>query len=324
MSAKGGGRFLQAMGRNREPHVVQRRDWQETKDSLGHDWSQKLVLRMRNQILQYRLLGRYRFVRLPDNRTAEVLLNEAKERRPISEHEGNVLLRQALQRAQLDTRYFGGVLDPEKEQYCTACRQVKPVKRFNGGWIETYTGRAFQPMNPDPLRISIRDIAHALSFKCRYTGHCSAFYSVAEHSVLMAGSTIDREVAQWCLLHDATEAYLPDVPRPLKPYIPGWAEIENRVEVAVAKRFQLRLPKPDVVKTLDTRILLTEAADLLPSRGEKWEIDARPLDVRLEFWAPPVAEGMFLRMYDTLFPFITPLPKMPAWDTTSTAFDPYK
>jgi hypothetical protein len=66
MSAKGGGRFLQAMGRNREPHVVQRRDWQETKDSLGHDWSQKLVLRMRNQILQYRLLGRYRFVRLPE------------------------------------------------------------------------------------------------------------------------------------------------------------------------------------------------------------------------------------------------------------------
>ena len=191
------------------------------------------------------------------------------------------------------------------------------------GWIETYTGRAFQPMNPKPHLISTLDIAHALSNKCRYSGHSSEFYSVAEHSVLMARWSPQPVDARWCLLHDAVEAYLPDVPRPLKPHIPGWSEIEARVQTAVAERFGLTLPMPSVVKEIDTRILLTEAADLLLSQGDRWGIEATPLPVTLYLWSPERAYTAFMEIFTELFP----LDEDPPHDTLnfvlSPDFNPY-
>lgn len=198
------------------------------------------------------------------------------------------------------------------------------------GWIETFNGVAFRPMEPDPKLISISDVAHALSFKCRYTGHSKRFYSVAEHSVLMAHYAHEmgmaREVVTWCLLHDAVEAYLPDVPRPLKPFISNWREIEDNVEHAVAERFRLPLPTPPEVKELDTRILLTEAKHLMVSMGSRWQIDAAPLPVTIRCWSPINAEDQFHRMYRTLYP--GPMgadPPIPSHlNVRSADFDPYR
>ena len=87
------------------------------------------------------------------------------------------------------------------------------------GWVQTVTGKAFYPLKPDPSLISIEDIAWALSMQCRFAGHVLHFYSVAEHCVYISNS-VPMEDALWGLLHDATEAYLTDVPRPLKPLMP--------------------------------------------------------------------------------------------------------
>ncbi len=175
------------------------------------------------------------------------------------------------------------------------------------GWIETYTGRMVTPLLPDSATLGITDIAYALANKCRYSGHTQRFYSVAEHSVLMSqyGNYLSPEIARWALLHDAVEAYLPDIPRPIKPGIPGWAEIEHRMEVAVLHHFgldPLRALTREAVKTMDTRILLREAETLLVSGGLNWQIPGDPLSVRIEGWHPELARTHFLTSFTLLFP----------------------
>jgi len=82
-------------------------------------------------------------------------------------------------------------------------------------WIQTISGRKFPLAEPDPNQIDIEDIAHALSMLCRFNGHCTQFYSVAEHSMHVSHE-ISNDLALAGLLHDAAEAYLGDVPSPLK------------------------------------------------------------------------------------------------------------
>lgn len=177
------------------------------------------------------------------------------------------------------------------------------------GWIETYTGRMVTPADPDSTTLSITDIAHALSNKCRYSGHTLSFYTVAEHSWLMAqyllDSNDDTEAARWALIHDAVEAYLPDVPRPLKPFIQNWKELEENMERAVKAHFE-EYPNAAVeglVHSIDTRILLAEAAVLLPSGGRRWEIPVTPLPVRLRCWSPAIARINFMDLFEELFPW---------------------
>lgn len=190
------------------------------------------------------------------------------------------------------------------------------------GWIETYTGRMVTPVNPDPGTFCITDIAHALANKCRYSGHTLRFYTVAEHSYLMARYLLDQgdpEAARWALLHDAVEAYLPDVPRPLKPFISNWKELEEGVEAAVKSHFQ-EYPNPAVaglVHSVDTRILLTEASTLLPSGGKRWEIDGEPLPVRVRCWEPKVAMVWFLALFQELFPNYEEPEILAAFDATN-------
>jgi 5'-deoxynucleotidase YfbR-like HD superfamily hydrolase len=126
-------------------------------------------------------------------------------------------------------------------------------------WIQTYTGKPFWPLEPELGEIDIVDIAHALSMQCRYSGHTKRFYSVAEHSVHISNS-VSPENALWGLLHDASEAYLVDIPRPLKPYLPQYKEAETRCMMAIAKRVGLSWPEPAEVKEMDTRILFNERA----------------------------------------------------------------
>ena len=94
-----------------------------------------------------------------------------------------------------------------------------------GDYITTYTGKHFEPMNPDPDVIDIGDIAHALSLICRGNGHVNTFWSVGEHCICCAREAKARGLSERmilaCLLHDASECYMSDVPRPFKKSLPA-------------------------------------------------------------------------------------------------------
>lgn len=131
-------------------------------------------------------------------------------------------------------------------------------------WILTYTGRKFFPLSPNPDDIDIRDIAHALSLVCRFTGHVKQFYCVAQHCVL-ASHIVPREHAFATLLHDASEAYICDLARPVKsqPVMEPYRLAERRLEDAIDVKFGIDSHTSEV-KEADLRMLFTERRDLLP------------------------------------------------------------
>lgn len=161
-----------------------------------------------------------------------------------------------------------------------------------GDWIQTYSGRVFYPMDPRPDEIHIEDVAHALSMMCRYAGHCIRFYSVAEHSVLLS-HVVPQEDALWALLHDATEAYLVDVPRPVKPFLAGYAEAEAKLHAAVAQRFQLPREIPQTVHDADYRICHDESWQNMCVMEPGWVRKDLRLGVKLHYWDPQEAERQF-------------------------------
>lgn len=169
-----------------------------------------------------------------------------------------------------------------------------------GDWIQTAMGRQFWPMDPRPNEVFIDDIAHALSLLCRFGGHCRRFYSVAEHSVLLSRAAA-RPFKFWALMHDASEAYVVDVPRPLKPMLAGYKQAEDKVMQAIAVRFGLHLGLPDIVKKLDRAILVDEVRQNMAPAPIAWlELDADPLGVVLQFWDPDRARREFLREFESL------------------------
>lgn len=170
-------------------------------------------------------------------------------------------------------------------------REVREPRQ--GDWIQTFTGKQFWPMDPSPDEIDIEDIAHALSMLCRYGGHCLRFYSVAEHSVLLARAVAPRHRLH-ALLHDASEAYLIDLPRPIKNCLAGYREAERVIEIAVAMHFDLPLAMPSEVKRADTQILMDERAVNMRHAPSRWTTDTSPLGVTLQFWSPEQAEAEFL------------------------------
>ncbi len=173
-----------------------------------------------------------------------------------------------------------------------------------GDWMQTFTGRQFWPLDPRPDEVEILDIAHALANLCRYGGHCRRFYSVAEHSVLLTRA-VAPEYRLLALLHDASEAYLVDLPRPVKLSMPEYKAIEQVVMVAICERFGLALPGLDANRALgrfDRRILLDEQAQNMATPPVAWSATEGldPLGVTLRFWKPDEAEFWFLREFDVL------------------------
>jgi hypothetical protein len=176
-----------------------------------------------------------------------------------------------------------------------------------GDWIQTFGGKQFWPVDPRPEDIDIGDIAHALSMLCRYGGHCQRFYSVAEHCVLLAG-VVESQHKLWALLHDASEAYLVDVPRPIKPYLIGYGAAEDAIMTAVAVKFDLG-PMPPEVKAADRAILTDERSQNMSAAPEPWSTDGAPLGVSLQFWGPARAKQEFMAAFEALS---SPIPHTPA------------
>ena len=108
----------------------------------------------------------------------------------------------------------------------------------NEPWIQTVSGKKFPLLTPDTEAIDIQDIAHALSMICRFNGHCISFYSVAEHSVHVS-RLVAPNLALWGLLHDAAEAYLGDVPTPLKGHLGGFRDREKTLLAGLLRNMVL-------------------------------------------------------------------------------------
>lgn len=174
-----------------------------------------------------------------------------------------------------------------------------------GDWIQLASGRRFWPLDPRAEEIDIEDVAHGLANCPRFRGMTREFYSVAQHSVLVA-QAVPPEDALWGLLHDAAEAYLGDMARPLKiqPEMEPYRRAERRVMACVCERFGLPPIEPATVRRADDRALAAEALDLFPTLDPAWSskwpdgIDRLPEEVRP--WRPVFARAAFLTLFRKL------------------------
>ena len=179
---------------------------------------------------------------------------------------------------------------------------ISPGADRVGDWMMTFTGRKFFPLDPRPEDIDLRDIGWALAHQCRYNGHGRFYYSVAEHSVLLSRHFGQGTLAREALLHDAAEAYIGDVIRPLKRSLPQFVEIEANLERVIFDRFNLPSTIRDQVKAADTAILTDERNRLFDPGvcdAHGWSVRDR-LGVAIEGWAPVAAFGAFMQRALTL------------------------
>lgn len=174
-------------------------------------------------------------------------------------------------------------------------------------FIKTFTGKKYYYDNPTPDMIDIADIAHALSNQCRFAGQCTSFYSVAQHSTLCAKwvfeTTYDKEAAKYALLHDASEAYCVDVPRPLKYKLGNYRMYEDLCQTAIHQKFDMRIPDKysSIVSEVDNRILFTEADNLITGGSVDFSNPVLPLDIVINPWTQEKSKFRFLLMYSFLF-----------------------
>jgi Predicted hydrolases of HD superfamily len=174
-----------------------------------------------------------------------------------------------------------------------------------GGALQVRSGLLFPMLAPVPALIEVGDLAASLSKLCRFNGHCAAFYSVAQHAVLVS-QIVPAEHARWGLLHDAAEAYIGDLTRPLRDALeheaPGAVKrLEDRLLRAVAARFGLPWPMPAAVRHADDVLLATERRDLMVDRGVSWPDLPAPLPDPIAPWSPEMAEDVFLLRFNQLW-----------------------
>ena len=134
-------------------------------------------------------------------------------------------------------------------------------------WIRTYTGGRVYFFEPEKSDIDLLDIFHSLSLLCRFNGASKSFYSVAQHSVLVADNiykeTGDKNLAFQGISHDFSEAFISDIPSPFKKQFEGFKEVEIRMEEWLAKRFGFKFPFDPIIKHHDLKALSTEMRDLM-------------------------------------------------------------
>ncbi len=179
------------------------------------------------------------------------------------------------------------------------------MRPTHSGWIMTVSGTVFYPMAPTVDAINIQDIAHALGAVNRFNGHTSVPYSVAQHSVLVSKcfESWGPDARLAALLHDASEAYLCDVPRPLKqlPAFEPYRLAEDRLQQVIHAAFGLTEIANDPafiaeLKRVDRRMLRTEQAHLMPPAAPNEGRDDVPIfeDLAIEPWSARAASLSFM------------------------------
>lgn len=168
-------------------------------------------------------------------------------------------------------------------------------------YVSTYLGNRFYPLEPRIDDVDIEDIAHGLAYQCRFNGQTSAFYSVAQHSLIVA-SLVPQELRFAALLHDAAEAYLGDMVKPLKMLLPGFSEIEDNVSRIIGERFGVDLDHNPIIKQADLVALATEKRDLMPYSVEEWTclVGVEPMAEAILTMAPDRAKQEFMREFERM------------------------
>lgn len=171
-------------------------------------------------------------------------------------------------------------------------------------WIQTFTNRKFHILRPTEDEVDILDIAHALSNLCRFTGHVVDFYSVAEHCYF-ASKIVAPEFAMEALLHDASEAYISDLNRPLKHYTEAgryYLEVEKNIEEVIARKFRIPHPMSPKVKDVDNMMLYAEKAQIMPPMewDTRWSETQEAATVQLRCYAPREIERIFLERFTAI------------------------
>lgn len=154
-------------------------------------------------------------------------------------------------------------------------------------WILTSTGKRFDFDNINPDAICIEDIAASLANQCRFNGHTNTFYSVAAHSIIMANvmsqDGYDNKMVKTALLHDASEAYLGDMVKPLKNLVPAFSELENKIMAVIAEKFDIHWPLPDAIKKYDLMMLKAEKECFMPKHPDEWPCFEGVGDLNVDF-----------------------------------------
>lgn len=180
------------------------------------------------------------------------------------------------------------------------------VENKRGAFMSVYTGGKFYPLDPRPEEIHIEDIAHALSHQNRFNGHLRWPYTVAQHSVLCAKQARLRgeseEVQLYALLHDAAEAYIGDVIRPVKYYLEKYKEVEDKIMKTVARKYGFSMNKKNtaIIKTIDNLMCSAEKRDLHPTKIEWPDMPDPYVIARITPWDHSYAKGQFMRYFNEL------------------------
>ena len=175
------------------------------------------------------------------------------------------------------------------------------IKTATGPTILLHSGAYFDFLDPWNSAFTIEDIAHGLSNTCRYAGQCRLFYSVAEHS-WHASHLVPPDLELAALMHDAAEAFIGYVTRPLKALLSDYKRIEFNIEAAIAARFGINGMHHAAVKRADVALLAAEQAALMPAHSDNWAVldGVEPADVSLMAWSPFYAKRAFLSRYNLL------------------------
>lgn len=174
-------------------------------------------------------------------------------------------------------------------------------------YIQTYTGKKFYFLNPDIDAIDIRDIAKALGKTCRFGGMCDPFYSVAEHLYHISYMVPNHHIKE-AFMHDASEAYVGDIPKPLKRILaPLIDPIEDHILEVVYAKYGISYPLPPSVKLADLQMLYWERHEVMGPSEDEWE-DLKGLDPPISMkpdiqgWSHQEASAKFLDRFYELFP----------------------
>lgn len=179
-----------------------------------------------------------------------------------------------------------------------------PATRNPLDYAETRSGEWVHLCEPDPATINLWDISVSLSNQCRFNGHCSTFYSVAEHSVHVAELLElwghSPKIRLIGLLHDAAEAYTGDCISPVKRLVPQFKVIEDGILAACYRAAGLIVTPEEwaQVAEADKQLLADESFDLMPSRGLTWGLRriARTGYIPSP-WSPPRARIEFMAAF---------------------------
>jgi hypothetical protein len=179
--------------------------------------------------------------------------------------------------------------------------------------FQTFSGRLVNPLRPKPEDIALEDIAHALGHVCRFGGHCAFLFPVGLHSLnvslmveQLSGSVMD---SLWGLLHDATEAYLGDMVRPLKhqPEMAPYREAEAKLQTLICNHFELPHQEPALVREVDRRMCITEGPIVFEGSVRLWNEEGNPY--KREEWPDgmmiePLPHAMVVRMFLKRFQYL--------------------